>query len=191
MKKSSIDALVKQLARKKASSYVGPAHDAGPRQRPRISAGAPADTAGFPEIRKGPAPDVVLDLHVCFGELSNAGQPSDTEKQKQAPATKRAIAPHIRKLLHSFTESELAEIRATQPAILSWIGDSDEKAELFFHDTLRAMEDAGIKLDPLLRRKIEQQRSRAANGRFEYPPDMPRARIRSTKVHACPKQEKA
>lgn len=150
-----------------------------------------AETGGFPEIRKGPAPEVVLDLDICFADLTPVNAPSVAENQKPAEPPKTPTTPQIRNLIPMFTEAELAELHAAQAAILTWIANSDKNAELFFYDPLKAIEYAGITLNPVLRTKIEQQRSRTENARFENPPEMPRARIRSTQVHACPKHKKA
>lgn len=185
MKESNFDALIERIARKKATSNIRKSHTK-PVSRFAKSTSATSGTGGFPEIHKGSAPDVVLDVHICFAALSNAGESFEAEQKQQAKAAKQSVPPQVHKLLPMFTEAELAEVYGTQAAILSWIGDSDAKARLFFNDPLQALKDAGITLHPLLLKKIEQQRSRAVADSSKKPLSMPSARIRSIKVHACP-----
>lgn len=164
MKEKDLNEVIKRLA--KTASQKKSSHDSDEVQEKIAS-------TTFPPIKEVSHSDVAVNFNIHFVK-------SNAQVQFQHKNVIRSQPRVIREILEKLSPGEQKELRAIDLQIIKWIDENDEHAAMFFSDPLKALEKAGVKLDPVLLRKIKQQRSNS----LKFMPTLPRAKINSIKVDA-------
>jgi hypothetical protein len=128
-------------------------------------------------------PEVSVKFRVHFAPAKRVSETTIKQKPVSEVAKKemtKAGRPKHRALTGGFTEKQLQQLRAIEPALLKWMAGDKERAARYFADPVGSLEAAGVKLDPILVRKIRQQRRRTL-GVIEQ---LPRARIDAIEIKA-------